>query len=423
MNNTSLYFMQSGLLLMMLLYCLVSYIVYQNRFYIYILVQAATLLLVYYVLDNQDLVEVFLFFFTFTYISAILYYYKHYSSLKLNYQAAQFAQILAGLGIFLYLVSYKYHLVPYFGIFVRFLIIVVLGIFFVNLSRIVDKIDAVLLGLLLCILALCFHSFMTLYNPSALFKKEWGDIVFKTISIFQVVFLMNALIKTMYSFNTEKEELEKKFFHQMQENFLSHLRVKQINEEINSNLHDDVGSQLSVIISLNQLALHWLDTDPIKTKNIINDLKETVITIPQKVENIIINNITDNNGKETVFFREMVAILFAPVQLKYNLNIINESMWNNINEVIQKHVFLIYKEILVNIIRHSKASFVEIEIEIQKNNIVLLIKDNGIGFDTTEKKKGYGLHSIRRRVERLQGTISIISAKNCGCSISISIDL
>ncbi|AFK05750.1 putative signal transduction histidine kinase (plasmid) [Emticicia oligotrophica DSM 17448] len=119
----------------------------------------------------------------------------------------------------------------------------------------------------------------------------------------------------------------------------------------------------------------------------------------------------------------MAAILFAPVQLKYNLNIINESMWNNVNEVIQKHVFLIYKEILVNIIRHAKASFVLIDIEIQKNRITLLIKDNGVGFDTTEKKKGYGLHSIRRRVERLQGSISIISSKNRGCNISILIDL
>lgn len=423
MNNTSLYFMQSGLLLMMLLYCLVSYIVYQNRFYIYILVQAVTLLLVYYVVDNQDLVEVFSFFFVFAYISAIIYYYKHYSSLKLNYHAAQFTQILAGLGIILYLVSFKYHLSPIFGVSIRFLITIFLGVFFVNLSRITDKIDSVLLGLLLCILALCFHGFMTLYNPSVLLKKEWGDILFKTISIFQVVLLMIALLQTMYSFNTEKEELEKKFFHQMQENFLSNLRVKQINEEINSNLHDDVGSQLSVIISLNQLALYWLDKDPIKAKNIINDVKETIIRIPQKIENIIINNITDNNGKETHFFREMVDILFLPVQLEYNLNIINESMWNNINEVIQKHVFLIYKEILVNIIRHSKASYVKIDIEIQRNNIVLSIKDNGIGFDTTEKKKGYGLQSIKRRVERLQGNMSIISTKNFGCSISVSVDL
>lgn len=421
MNNIVLNLIQLGFLLMIFLYSLVSFIVYQNRLYIYILVQSSTLLLVYYVLENQYLVQVLSFFFIFIYISSILFYFNNYSIVKINYQVVQFAQVLAGIGTFLYIINFKYQLAPLFGIIIRFFIIVVLVVFLVNLSRLIDKINSVWLGLLLCILALCFHSLMTLPIPSFLIKKEWGDIIFKTISIFQVVFLMNAFLKTMYSFNIEKEELEKKFFHQMQENFLSHLRVKQINEEINSNLHDDIGSQLSVIISLNQLALFWLEKDPDKAKNIMNDVKETIKMIPQKIENIIINNLADNNGKETLFFREVAAILFEPVQLNYNLNIINESMWNNVNEFIQKHVFLMYKEILVNIIRHSKASYVVIDIEVQKNKLTLMIKDNGVGFDPSEKKKGYGLYSIKRRVDRLKGNISIISAKNGGCSISISI--
>ncbi|WP_305953333.1 histidine kinase dimerization/phosphoacceptor domain-containing protein [Emticicia oligotrophica] len=120
----------------------------------------------------------------------------------------------------------------------------------------------------------------------------------------------------MYSFNVEKEELEKKFFQQMQDNFLSHLRVKQINEEINSNLHDDVGSQLSVIISLNQLALYWLERDPDKAKDIMNDVKETIKTIPNKIENIIINNIADNNGKKHSTLGRWQPFYL----LQYNLN-------------------------------------------------------------------------------------------------------
>ncbi|AFK05749.1 hypothetical protein Emtol_0015 (plasmid) [Emticicia oligotrophica DSM 17448] len=316
MNYTALYLIQSGFLLMMLLYCLVSYIVYQNRLYVYILVHATTLLLTYYVIDNQYLVEVFSFFFIFIYISSILYYFNHYTTLQINYQPAQLAQVLAGLGTLLFLISFQYRMAPMFGIFIRGLIVVTLGTFFVSLGRLIDKIDSVLIGLLLCIFAICFYSFMILYNPSALYKKEWGDIVFKTISIFQIVFLMNALLKTMYSFNVEKEELEKKFFQQMQDNFLSHLRVKQINEEINSNLHDDVGSQLSVIISLNQLALYWLERDPDKAKDIMNDVKETIKTIPNKIENIIINNIADNNGKKHSTLGRWQPFYL----LQYNLN-------------------------------------------------------------------------------------------------------
>lgn len=421
MNYSTLYLLQAGFLLMILLYCMVSFIVYQYKLHIYIMVHAINLLLTYYIIENQYLIEVFSFFFSVTYISSIIYYLINYTEYKINYRPAHLAQIIACFGALLYLVSYEFHFSIAYGIVLKILFIGALSIFWIKLSQIIKRVDSIWLGLLLCILSTGFYYFMSLYLPTTLLKNEWGDIVLKTVTIVQIILLMNAFIKTLYSLNTEKEILEKRFFQQMQENFLSHLRVKQINEDINSNLHDDVGSQLSIIVSLNQLALYWIDKDPNKAREIIRDMKETIETIPNKIENIIINNIADNYGKETIFFREMAAILFTPIQLKYTINIINESMWIKVNDTIQKHTFLIYKEILVNIIRHSKASAVIINVEVQKSSLVLSVNDNGIGFDTTKKREGYGLHSIRRRVEKLKGNLSIVSSKGSGCSINIVI--
>ena len=87
-------------------------------------------------------------------------------------------------------------------------------------------------------------------------------------------------------------------------------------------------------------------------------------------------------------------------------------------------VFRIFSELLNNIIKHAKASFVEITIEHNEFMLNFQIKDNGKGFDTNElytKSIGFGLFNIRERIESLQGNIEIISVINRGTTINFFI--
>lgn len=423
MNNSIIHILQSGIFLMMFLYCIVSYIAYRYKLYLSILVHTGCLLLVYYVfVDNQYLSEIFTFFAYIAYINSIIYYTNHHTDLKISHRFLHSAQFIASIGLLYYFLSYQPPFKQIFGISIRFLILTMLIVYFAELTRTNERYRSLWVGLLFCILALCFYVFISIYPPLTLFIKEWNNIVFKTITIFQIFFLINGLIGKLYSFTTEKEELESLFFQQMQENFLYHLRLKQIKEDINSNLHDDIGSQLSVVNSLNQLALQWLDKEPQKAIKYVNDIKEAINTIPYKIDNIITNNeAADIDEKKPFFFNEMPAILFDTIDVKYTINISNEKDWELINDNIKKHFFLIYKEILVNIVRHSKASMVSIDIALKKNNIYLTIRDNGIGFDINKKVEGHGLYSIRRRIANLKGNLSIESSIGNGCCMIIQI--
>ena len=64
-----------------------------------------------------------------------------------------------------------------------------------------------------------------------------------------------------------------------------------------------------------------------------------------------------------------------------------------------------------------------IELKYDENNLVLLIKDNGIGFDSSKKSDGLGLANMRTRVEEMNGDIEISASVGKGVSIQIGIPI
>ena len=89
------------------------------------------------------------------------------------------------------------------------------------------------------------------------------------------------------------------------------------------------------------------------------------------------------------------------------------------------YIFRIIQEALTNIIKHSKAQIANIDIDFQKDTIVINIKDDGVGFDLAKAKlkKSNGLNNIFERVDLLAGKIEINSEKNRGTEIKMVIPI
>src|SRR5262249_26016247 len=91
----------------------------------------------------------------------------------------------------------------------------------------------------------------------------------------------------------------------------------------------------------------------------------------------------------------------------------------------RRDVFLIFKEIVHNAAKHSGCSEVHVEIVTDRGWLTLKVTDNGQGFDlhAGTKHRGTGLESMRRRVERLGGRLTITSELGRGTSIDLRIPL
>jgi signal transduction histidine kinase len=89
---------------------------------------------------------------------------------------------------------------------------------------------------------------------------------------------------------------------------------------------------------------------------------------------------------------------------------------------VKQDLYRIAQEALHNTVKHARASQVELKLDQTNEMVMLEIRDNGRGFDTTALFPGHlGLHSMRERVTKLGGTFQIESIEGQGTDICIRI--
>ncbi|MGM0837630.1 MAG: sensor histidine kinase [Bacillota bacterium] len=87
-------------------------------------------------------------------------------------------------------------------------------------------------------------------------------------------------------------------------------------------------------------------------------------------------------------------------------------------------VFRLVQESLQNAIKHAQANQIHVKLELKPTLITVIVKDDGVGFDTTEKKeKSFGLLGMRERVELISGELKIQSKPGSGTTVFIQIPL
>jgi two-component system sensor histidine kinase UhpB len=82
-------------------------------------------------------------------------------------------------------------------------------------------------------------------------------------------------------------------------------------------------------------------------------------------------------------------------------------------------IYRIVQEQLNNIMKYANATCIEIFVHQQNNQLSISIKDNGIGFDSTRKRKGIGITNMISRVNVFGGKIQIDTAPGKGCVLSV----
>lgn len=107
-------------------------------------------------------------------------------------------------------------------------------------------------------------------------------------------------------------------------------------------------------------------------------------------------------------------------KLKIVFNVIGEN--KRLDPKYEVALFRLVQESLQNAVKHAEAYLIEVKLEIGKEFITMVIKDDGKGFDSTIKRdKSFGLIGMRERVEILNGKIEITSKLKKGTSVFIRI--
>jgi two-component system NarL family sensor kinase len=195
-------------------------------------------------------------------------------------------------------------------------------------------------------------------------------------------------------------------------------------KRIAADLHDGVGQLFSAVRMnlsslLDRVILNNADEQALaeKTLAMVDESCKEVRTIAhQMMPNILLKTGLASAIKDFVNKIDSQC-------LKINLEAygLEERLDNNVEIVLYRVV----QECVNNVIKHSKANRLDINLTREEKDISVTIEDNGIGFDTTNKMKfeGIGLKNIITRVQYLKGAVDISSDQNKGTLVAIYIPL
>ena len=108
------------------------------------------------------------------------------------------------------------------------------------------------------------------------------------------------------------------------------------------------------------------------------------------------------------------------------IDVIDHGLDERLENSLELTIFRIIQELITNVIKHATATQASIHLTNHEDTLNIMIEDNGKGFNArqiTTKNKGMGLSTIDKRVEHLNGTMTIESEPNKGTTIIIDIPI
>jgi signal transduction histidine kinase len=88
-----------------------------------------------------------------------------------------------------------------------------------------------------------------------------------------------------------------------------------------------------------------------------------------------------------------------------------------VNQQTEQALFRVLQEALANVARHSHANKATVTLKSENGNVVLMIEDNGIGYDAERITRGIGLDSMNERLAGVNGELEISSLKSQGTRV------
>lgn len=202
-------------------------------------------------------------------------------------------------------------------------------------------------------------------------------------------------------------------------------RIQRERERISRDLHDNVGSQITNLITGLEIGnLYIRKNQKEKALSVVQNLDEDARGAIAELRETIW--LLDRNEVLISDFENHIRLLVR--QQKYRLNdqeiLIDNNVTANIilNPAQSLHLLRIMQEALNNTQKHAAASRVQISFKSGGNQLIAIVRDNGKGMDLNDSAEtGNGLKNIRYRTREMNGTCEISSEIGKGTTIIISI--
>jgi signal transduction histidine kinase/ligand-binding sensor domain-containing protein len=208
------------------------------------------------------------------------------------------------------------------------------------------------------------------------------------------------------------------------------IAVERVRSQIAADLHDGVGASLSRIAILSEVVRQQADSalpDAIPALTAISDNARAVIDDMSDAVWFIDPHV-DNLHQVVTRARAMASELFDGQRIRWTVEAPDAASGVPLVSEQRRHVYLIIKEALTNVLRHAQATNVVVLVTASQGRLRIEVTDDGVGLDGKPGNNspgpggGHGLENIQRRASALGGTVRIVSRPQ-GHGTSIVVDV
>lgn len=200
------------------------------------------------------------------------------------------------------------------------------------------------------------------------------------------------------------------------------LRVERMRTRIAGDLHDEIGSKLSSIA---------LRTEMVARESALSDKQRRQLQEITQTSRRMVNELRDivwmvNPRFDS--FEDLVSKVDHTAssmlgERTYDLEVADIARSKSIPPDARRHLYLMCREMLHNVVRHAGASHVDIKMVGTKSGLELTVSDDGLGFDPEKRFSGNGLHMLRTRAEAIGGTLDVWSRPGEGTRLTIHVKM
>jgi signal transduction histidine kinase len=210
-----------------------------------------------------------------------------------------------------------------------------------------------------------------------------------------------------------------------------HANLESIRDEerlkLSRDLHDVLGQQMTLTKLYSSILLESLNNQNIEKERdyimkIADNTDQSIGIVREIASQLRKSLLNDLTLAEAIQLQCEQARESSGIQFEVNKN--DDFLSYEFNQLFILEVYRIFQEGLTNIIRHSNASNVIVELTIKNDVFKMVIEDNGIGYtESTKRKNSIGLIGMDERANVLNGNLIITSEVGKGTKIELTVNM
>jgi signal transduction histidine kinase len=189
--------------------------------------------------------------------------------------------------------------------------------------------------------------------------------------------------------------------------------LSQERQRLMREMHDGLGSALmSSLVAVERGQMQPGEIAQV-LRECVDDLKLTIDSLEPVDDDLLV-------VLATLRYRLEPRLDAAGIKLSWEVQPVPTLSWLNPNSALQ--ILRMLQEILANILKHARARCIRVVTQQQGDKIMIIVADDGAGFDVAARSTGRGLNNLRRRAADIDGSVDIESHSG-GTSVTISLPI